>query len=148
MKRANTIRELADLCGINAETLEKTVQRFNQFAATGLDEDFHRGETNFSRQPGDPKQKPNPVLGKIERPPFYAVGIYPGNLGTFGGIITDEYARVRRDDGSIIKGLYATGNATAPVMGRIYPCTGASIASTMIFGFVAAQHALGKMENV
>jgi 3-oxosteroid 1-dehydrogenase len=143
MKRANTIRELAGLCGINAETLELTVKRFNYFATTGIDEDFHRGETNFSRQPGDPRQRPNPVLGSIERPPFYAVAIYPGNLGTFGGILTDEHARVLRHDGSVIEGLYATGNATAPVMGRIYPCTGASIASTMIFGFVAAQHAIG-----
>jgi 3-oxosteroid 1-dehydrogenase len=75
------------------------------------------------------------------------VAVYPGDLGTFGGILTDEHARVLRDDGSVIDGLFATGNAAAPVMGRIYPCTGASIASTMIFGFVAAQQALGQLST-
>lgn len=147
MKRAQTIRELAALCAVNPHALENTVQRFNQFAATGIDEDFHRGDSRYSRHFGDPRHGPNPVLGAIERPPFYAVAVYPGDLGTFGGILTDEHARVLRDGGSVIGGLYATGNATAPVMGRIYPCTGASIASTMIFGFVAAQHALGQLSS-
>jgi len=146
MKRAETIRELASLCSVDANALEDTVRRFNQFAATGVDEDFHRGETRFSRNFSDPRHGPNPALGTIEQPPFYAVAVYPGDLGTFGGIITDEFARVLRDDGSVIDGLYATGNATAPVMGRIYPCTGASIASTMIFGFIAAQRALGRLK--
>jgi len=144
MKRAQSIRELASLCGVDPDALEKTVQRFNQFAATGTDEEFHRGDTRFSRHFGDPSHGPNPALGAVERPPFYAVAVYPGDLGTFGGILADEHARVLRDDGSVIDGLYATGNATAPVMGRIYPCTGASIASTMIFGRVAALHALGQ----
>ena len=148
MKRAQTIPELAALCGVDANVLEETVRRFNRFAATGVDEDFHRGETRFSRHFADPRHGPNPALGAIERAPFYAVAVYPGDLGTFGGILTDECARVLRSDGSAIEGLYATGNATAPVMGRIYPCTGASIASTMIFGFVAAQHALGPLETV
>jgi 3-oxosteroid 1-dehydrogenase len=145
MKRSDSIKELAGLCGVDPHTLEETVRRFNHFAETGVDEDFHRGETVFSRQFGDPRHGPNPVLGAIDRPPFYAVAVYPGDLGTFGGILTDEHARVIRDDGSVIDGLYATGNATAPVMGRSYPCTGASIASTMIWGFVAAQHALGQL---
>lgn len=145
MKHADTIDELAALCELDPSSLNKTVHRFNQFAATGVDEDFHRGETGFSRHFGDPSHGPNPTLGAIERPPYYAVKVYPGDLGTFGGILTDEQARVMRDDGSLIEGLYATGNVTAPVMGRIYPCTGASIASTMIFGFIAAQDALGKL---
>jgi 3-oxosteroid 1-dehydrogenase len=142
MKRADTLEQLAGLCGVDPRALEETVQRFNHFAVTGVDEDFHRGETENSRHFGDPRHGPNPGLGSIERPPFYAVAVYPGDLGTFGGILTDEHARVVREDGSVIDGLYATGNATAPVMGRTYPCTGASIASTMIFGSVAAQHAL------
>ena len=150
MKRARTIQELATLCGLDPIALEDTVRRFNQFAAAGVDEDFHRGDTRLSRNFGDPRHGPNPTLGAIERPPFYAVAVYPGDLGTFGGILTDEHARVLRDDGSVIEGLYATGNAAAPVMGRIYPCTGASIASTMIFGFIAVQHAVGqlKMESL
>jgi len=148
MKRAQTIHGLAKLCGVDANVLEETVRRFNHFAATGVDEDFHRGESRFSRHFGDPRHGPNPALGAIDRPPFYAVAVYPGDLGTFGGILTDEFARVLGKDGSVIDGLYATGNVTAPVMGRIYPCTGASIASTMIFGFVAARHALGRSGSV
>lgn len=147
MKRAETIQELATLCDVDSGALENTIQRFNQFAATGVDEDFHRGDTGFSRHFGDPRQGPNPTLGAIERPPYYAVKVYPGDLGTFGGILTDEHARVVRDDGSVIDGLYAAGNAAAPVMGRTYPCTGASIASTMIFGFIAAQQALGQLST-
>lgn len=144
LKRADSIEKLAIQCGLDPGALGDTVQRFNRFAAAGVDEDFQRGDTRFSRNFGDPSHKPNPALGAIERPPFYAVAVYPGDLGTFGGILTDEHARVLRDDGSVIDGLYATGNATAPVMGRIYPCTGASIASTMIFGCLAAKHALGE----
>ena len=144
LKRADTVAALAAACGIDPGTLRATVERFNGFATSGVDADFHRGESLFSRNFGDPRHGPNPALGAIERPPFYAVAVYPGDLGTFGGILTDEHARVLRADGSVIEGLRATGNATAPVMGRTYPCTGASIASTMIFGFIAAQHALGR----
>ena len=145
MKRGSTVEELAKSCGIEPRALAETVRRFNQFAVTGVDLDFNRGGTLFSRNAGDPSNRPNPGLGPIGKGPFYAVAVYPGDLGTFGGILTDEYARVQREDGSVIEGLYATGNATAPVMGRRYPCTGASIASTMIFGMVAAQHALGQV---
>jgi len=144
MKRANTLEELAVSIGVDPRALAQTVERFNRFAATGIDEDFRRGETRYSRNYGDPRHGPNPALGAIDRPPFYAVSIYPGDLGIFGGILTDEHARVLRPDGSLIDGLYAAGNVTAPVTGRIYPCTGASIASTMIFGFIAARHALGE----
>lgn len=144
VKRADTLEGLAAACGIDAAALTQTVRRFNGFAATGVDADFRRGESLFSRNAGDPSHGPNPGLGAIERPPFYAIAVFPGDLGTFGGILTDERARVLRGDGSAIGGLFATGNATAPVMGRVYPCTGASIASTMIFGFIAAHEALGR----
>lgn len=144
VKRADSLEGLASACGIEVGALTDTVRRFNGFAANGVDLDFHRGESVFSRTCGDPSHGPNPGLGAIERPPFYAVAVYPGDLGTFGGIMTDASARVLRADGSVIDGLLATGNVTAPVMGRIYPCTGASIASTMVFGFIAAQQALGQ----
>ena len=104
MKRADSIQGLGVCCGIDPRILGETVSRFNQFAATGIDEDFNRGGTRFSRNFGDPRQAPNPVLGALERPPFYAVAVYPGDLGTFGGILTDEHARVLRDDGSVIDG--------------------------------------------
>ena len=90
---------------------------------------------------------PNAGLGAIEQAPFYAVEIYPGDVGTFGGIITDEYGRALRDDGSVIPGLYATGNSTASVMGRTYPGAGASISPSFIFGWIAARHAIGQTIN-
>ncbi len=144
MKRAQTIEELAGLCGLDPHTLRDTVTRFNRFAANGVDEDFGRAQSVYGRLFGDPRNRPNPGLGSIERPPFYAAALYPGDLGTFGGIVTDEHAQVLRDDSSVIEGLYATGTATAPVTGRVYPGTGNSIGGTMVWGFVAAQHALGR----
>lgn len=143
MVRADTIEELASKCGIPADRLRQTVDRFNGFAASGVDEDFHRGESAYDRFAGDPTVKPNPNLGPIEKPPFYAVRLYPGDVGTCGGLMTDEFARVLRPDGSVIEGLYATGNSTASVMGRSYPGAGASIGASMTFGFIAARHATG-----
>ena len=144
LKRAGSLDELASACGLDATTLKATISRFNGFAATGKDADFHRGETSFSRSGGDPTHGPNPCLGPVNRPPFYALQVFPGDLGSFGGILTDADSRVLRPDGSAIGGLYATGNATAPVFGREYPCTGGSIASTMIFGSLAIKHALAQ----
>jgi 3-oxosteroid 1-dehydrogenase len=137
-----SLGELARRCGMEEEKLRRTVARFNGFAASGVDEDFGRGSGAYHRFLGDPTVKPNPNLGAVEKPPFYAVKLYPGDVGTAGGLVTDEYARVQREDGSIIPGLYATGNITAPVVGRSYPGAGASIAASLVFGYVAARHAL------
>ncbi len=115
-----------EACGIDPANLEQTVQRFSQFAATGKDLDFHRGDSAYDRVYSDPKVKPNPNLGPIERPPFFAVRVWPGDLGTKGGLLTDEYARVLSQDGSPIQGLYAAGNTSASVMGRTYPGPGST----------------------
>lgn len=143
MIRADTIGELATKCNIPADTLRATIDRFNGFAHAGVDRDFHRGESAYDRFLGDPTVKPNSSLGPIEQPPFYAVRLYPGDVGTCGGLLTDEYARVLRKDGSVIEGLYATGNSTASVVGRSYPGAGASIGASLTFGFIAARHATG-----
>lgn len=141
--KANTIAELAQKCGINQAGLEAEIARFNGFAERGVDEDFGRGASHHNRTMGDPGHKPNPSLGKIERAPFYAVKIWPLDVGTSGGLVTDEYARVLKTDGSPIHGLYAAGNITAPVVGHTYPGAGASIGGGITFGYVAARHALG-----
>ncbi|MDF8334678.1 FAD-binding protein [Novosphingobium cyanobacteriorum] len=146
MKKADTLDGIAALCGVDATGLKAEVERFNRFCETGVDEDFGRGCRAFDRAHGDPTVKPNPNLGKIEQGPFYAVAIYPGDVGTAGGVVTDEYARVVRDDGSVIPGLYAVGNSTASVFGRCYPAAGASIGASFTFGFVAAHHATGSNE--
>jgi len=144
MKKADTLEELAHLCGIDAAGLKAEVARFNGFCRTGKDEDFNRGGRAFDRCHGDPSVKPNPNLGAIEQGPFYAVAMYPSDVGTAGGLVTDEYARVLRGDGSTIDGLYATGNSTAAAFGRCYPGAGASISASFIFAFIAAYHAAGR----
>lgn len=147
LKKADTIEELARLCGIDPIGLKAEVDRFNGFAKTGKDLDFHRGERGYDRWFGDPRTKPNPNLGAIDKAPFYAMELVPGDVGTAGGIVTDEYGRVLREDGSIVPGLYATGNSTASVMGRCYPGAGASIGASFVFAWIAAQHAVGRIAN-
>jgi 3-oxosteroid 1-dehydrogenase len=136
--RADTLAGLAGQAGISAEGLEQTVLRFNRFAAAGQDEDFGRGDSAYDRYYGDPRCRPNPNLAPLALPPFYAVKIVPGDLGTKGGLRTDERARVLRQDGSPIPGLYAAGNASAAVMGRSYAGAGATIGPAMTFGYIAA----------
>jgi 3-oxosteroid 1-dehydrogenase len=136
--RAPALAELAGLIGVDPAALAKTVVRFNEFAETGRDEDFGRGDSAYDRYYGDPRQRPNPCLAPLLRPPFYAVKIVPGDLGTKGGLRTDERARVLREDGTPIAGLYAAGNASAAVMGRSYAGAGATIGPAMTFGYIAA----------
>ncbi|WP_051361735.1 FAD-dependent oxidoreductase [Solimonas soli] len=142
MIRADSLDALAESCAIPAATLRATVARFNDFARSGVDADFQRGMSAYDRWQGDPAAGPNPNLGSIEKPPFYACRLYPGDVGTCGGMLTDEYARVLRQNGSTIAGLYATGNCTASVLGRAYPGAGASIGASLTFGYIAARHAI------
>jgi 3-oxosteroid 1-dehydrogenase len=136
--RAGSLAELAGQIGVSADGLAKTVRRFNDFARSGKDADFGRGESAYDRYYGDPKNKPNPNLAPVAEPPFYAIKIVPGDLGTKGGLRTDERARVLRADGSAIPGLYAAGNTSALVMGRSYAGPGATIGPAMTFGYLAA----------
>jgi 3-oxosteroid 1-dehydrogenase len=147
-QQAQSLRELAQKCGIDEAGLEKTVARFNEFCVTGVDEDFARGGRAFDRHHGDPTIKPNPNLGAIAKPPFYAVRMAPGDIGTNGGLLTDEHARVLGADSVPIPGLYATGNITASVMGRSYPGPGGTIGPAMVFGYVAARHAITTGNNI
>jgi len=137
---APTVAELAERIGVPAEALRTTVERFNGFARRGVDEDFERGKSAYDHYYGDPRQKPNPSLGPLEKAPFYAVKIVPGDLGTKGGLRTDTHARVLREDGSVIPGLYAAGNTSAAVMGHTYAGPGATIGPAMVFGFLASRH--------
>ncbi len=142
LRKADTIEALARRLNIEPATLKATVDRFNGFVAKNRDEDFQRGERAYDRWLGDPYHRPSETLGSISEGPFYAVPVYPGDVGTYGGVVTDEYARVLREDGSVIPGLYATGVSTASVMGRSYPGAGASIGPSFVWGYVAAKHAV------
>lgn len=141
LKKADTIEGLAEACALPPATLKATVDRYNGFARNGKDEDFGRGDSAYDRFLGDYTHKPNDTLGTVEQGPFYAVQIVPGDVGTFGGAVCDAWARVLREDGSVIPGLYATGTTSAAVMGRTYPGAGCSIGPSFTWGFVAAKHA-------
>jgi 3-oxosteroid 1-dehydrogenase len=141
MKRANTLEELAQQCGVDPAGLKATAERFTGFAKAGKDLDYRRGESAYARYFGDPKVKPNPCLGGIEQAPFYAIPIWPGDGSTMGGVLIDEHARVLRPDGAPIEGLYATGNAAASLVGPNYAGAGYAIGSSCVFGYIAAQHA-------
>jgi hypothetical protein len=139
VKAADTWADLAGQIGVPATELQRTAERFNSFARNHRDLDFHRGENAYDNYYGD-VTLPNPNLAVIDKPPFYAFRIVLSDLGTNGGLVTDEHARVLRDDGSVIAGLYATGNTAASVMGRSYAGAGATIGPSMTFGYIAARH--------
>jgi 3-oxosteroid 1-dehydrogenase len=141
--RSSTLDGLAGDLGMSPRELCATVDRFNGFAAAGTDGDFARGDSVYDRYYGDPRNRPNPCLGALERAPFYAVRIVPGDLGTKGGLRTDERARVLRADGTAIAGLYAAGNTSAAVMGHSYAGAGATIGPAMTFGYIAAMDLVG-----
>lgn len=140
---APTLDALAEELGVDPAGLSETVARFNSFAAEGVDADFGRGASAFDRFYGDPRATPNPNLGPLATPPFYALPIYPGTIGTKGGPRIDHHARVLTPIGAPIEGLYAAGNAAATLMGSGYPGAGATIGQAMTFGYLAARHAAG-----
>lgn len=142
LRKADSLASLAAQCGLDAAALSATVQRFNKFVLQGRDEDFGRGNAPYDRWAGDPLHAPSNTLGTLEEAPFYALQLYPGDVGTFGGLLTDEHARVLRGDGSVIAGLYATGTSSAAVMGSYEVGPGGSIGPSFTFGYIAAGDAL------
>ena len=137
LHQADSLVELADSIGVTPDELTASVTRFNQLAATGNDPDFGRGRSIYDRFVGDPKA-PHPTLGPVDEPPFYAVHLHPGCLGTKGGPRTDIHGQVRHQDGNLIEGLYAIGNAAASPLGAAYPGAGGTIGPLLV-----AAHAAG-----
>ena len=140
---APTLAELAAKLDIQAAGLTTTVERMNQFARTGVDEDFHRGKTVYERGNGDPTVGPNPTLGTLKTGPFYAVRLYPGDIGAATGLMTNEKAQLIRRDGSVIDGLFACGADMNSIMGGVYPGPGITIGPGIVFGSIAAHTAMG-----
>ena len=139
VKEGYSWAELAAQIGVPAGTLGRTAARFNDLARSGHDDDFNRGDSAYDNYYGDPTL-PNPNLYPLGSPPYYAFQIILGDLGTSGGLRTDEFARVLDAEDGPIGGLYAVGNASAAVMGRSYAGAGATIGPAMTFGYVAARH--------
>jgi 3-oxosteroid 1-dehydrogenase len=141
---ADTLEALAGLIGVPADALVASVERFNAAAAAGVDEAFHRGEDPFDLffcPPGDGPDAPsNPALKPIVQAPFSAARVVVSDLGTKGGLRTDVDARVLRDDGSAIEGLYAAGNTSASLSGHAYPSPGVPLGTATVFAYRAIKH--------
>lgn len=138
---AETLTGLAAQIGVDPAGLESTVQRYNGFAATGVDEDFHKGELLFGQVAGDPDHGPNPNIGPLLKAPFYAMAVVPTPLATAYGVLTDGNGQALDTEGKPVAGLYAAGNDAASVMGSEYPGAGVQVGSGMTFGWQAGRHA-------
>jgi 3-oxosteroid 1-dehydrogenase len=145
MARADSIRGLAEKIGVDPDGLEATVVKMNGYARTGKDLDLQRGDSLYDRYYGDPRVTPNPCLAPIEKPPFYAMKVDPGDFGTQGGMAVTSDAQVCRKDGGTIPGLYAVGNCSAPVLPS-YPGPGSTLGPAMTFAYQAAKHITGWAE--
>ncbi|KYK47750.1 FAD-dependent oxidoreductase [Bradyrhizobium sp. I71] len=144
LKRAATLRALAEAVGIDADGLEQTVRAYNESAVQGIDRAFKRGSTAFNRYLGDAEHKPNPNVAPIGAGPYYALKIIMGDLGTFDGLTTDVVGRVLLRDGAAIPGLYAVGNDRASIMGGNYPGAGITLGPIMTFGYITGRHLAGQ----
>lgn len=137
---ASDISDLAEQLNVDTAALQNTIERFNAFSQSGVDADFHRGENAYDLMYGDVRLQPNPCLAPITAAPFYAMEVFPGDIGTKGGVLTNEHAQVLDKQGAVIDGLYAIGNCAASITGTSYPGAGATLGPAMTFGFIAAEH--------
>ena len=138
-----SLSELAESIGVPADALAATVERWNAQCETGVDADHGRGENPYDLWYGDQRWTgtPRSVLGPLDEPPFFAVEVHSGALGTKGGPQTDRDARVLDLGGEPIPGLYAAGNAMASVTGMSYAGGGGTLGPAMAFGYRAGRHA-------
>lgn len=143
LKQGASLAQLAQQLNVPADNLKATVDRFNRFADNGVDEDFQRGTTNYQRANGDASWRgSNPCLGALRQSPFYAIALYPGDIGAATGLVTDGDARVLDANAIAIDGLYACGNDMHSIMGGVYPAPGITIGPGVTFGYLAARHAV------
>lgn len=147
LKRADSLTQLESSLNLPSGSLQATVSRFNDMAAQGEDTEFLRGQSVFERRYGDAQHRPNPALGPLVAPPYYAIQVVPGDIGTFIGLPTDGVARVRDARGAAVPGLYAVGNAAQSLFGGHYPSAGITLGPALTFGWLAARHALGHGEG-
>ena len=140
LKYGKTLAELAGVCGIDASELERTVTTFNANARNGVDPEFHRGESALEKRNGDPSVTPNPSLRALDRDPFFAVNIVPGDFSTLAGLRCNGNAQVLDVSGQPIENLYAAGNDLNTMGGGNSPAGGFTLGPAVTFGYVAGQH--------
>jgi succinate dehydrogenase/fumarate reductase flavoprotein subunit len=140
---APSIEVLAGKIGVDAAGLRATVQQHNRFAETGEDREFGKGSTEFDRHNGDPNHAPNPCLGRIATPPYYAMAVYPSTLGSSVGLRADPDGRVLTETGEPIPGLFVCGNDMASIMRGHYPGPGITLGPALVFAYRAAMAMAG-----
>ncbi len=140
IKKADTLEELAALIGVDAQGLKETAERYNADAAQGIDNAFGRGGNVYHRYMGDPSVTPNPCMAPLEKPPYYAVELFAGTLGTAAGLKTNRTCQVVGKDGQPVPGLYACGNDMNSIMAGTYPGPGITLGPALVFGYVAGMH--------
>ena len=141
LKRANTIEDLAAQLDLDPQTLHHTLLRFNEGAQSGNDPEFGRGSNAYQRHLGDSDRTPNPCVAPLETPPYYAVELRPGDLGTSSGLRTDETGHVQTQSGATLAGLYAAGNDRASVMAGHYPGPGITLGPALTHGYLIGRAA-------
>jgi succinate dehydrogenase/fumarate reductase flavoprotein subunit len=144
--RADSLSDLATALEIDRAGLLGTVVRFNGFASKGADEDFRRGDSALERSKGDASKRRNPCLGSLDKAPYWAVRVYPGDRGTKGGVLIDAASRALRPDGSVLPGLYACGGSAASLVTQAIPAEGTALAVACVEAFRAALHACGQLD--
>lgn len=143
LTQGGTLEELASKLGMDAAKLSQSVEQINAYADTGVDPDFGRGTTVYQQNLGDPNwQGKNPNIGPLRQGPYYAVRLYPGDIGASTGFATDENACVLRNVSAQIAGLYAVGNDMSSIMGGTYPAPGITLGPSLVFAYLAARHAV------
>jgi succinate dehydrogenase/fumarate reductase flavoprotein subunit len=148
LKQGNTLQDLAVQIDVPSANLEATGARFNTMADQGTDTDFQRGTTDYQRANGDASWPgPNPCLGALKEGPFYAIALYPGDIGAATGLVANEHAQVLDTNGAVIPGLYACGNDMHSIMGGVYPAPGITIGPAITFGYLAAKDAVKRARS-
>ncbi|MDB4072891.1 FAD-binding protein [Gammaproteobacteria bacterium] len=142
LSKGETLEELAEIAGIDPAGLRATQAKVNGYAVTGKDLELQRGDSAYDRYYGDPSVTPNPCLAPLKEGPFYCMVLYPGEMGTAGGLVIDTHARVLKQDGQPIAGLYACGNVTTALL-PTYPGPGSTLGPAMTFGYLAAKDITG-----
>jgi succinate dehydrogenase/fumarate reductase flavoprotein subunit len=144
LQRADSLRVLAERIGLPTAAFLETVETYNKGARDGVDRQFGRGSDIYQRHLGDADCQPNPCIAPVEHAPFYAVEVFPADLGMAAGIMTDGYGCVLREDGHSVPGLYACGNDMHSVMNGAYPGPGITLGPALVFGYLSAMHACKK----
>ena len=139
----SSLSELAVSLRLDPIAFQETIARYNVNASLGVDPEFGKGSTEFNRHYGDPAHKPNPCLRPLETPPYYAVKVYPGDIGTAHGIKVNSFAQALDSQNSPIEGLYVVGNDMSSVVSGNYPGAGITLGPAMTFGYIAALHMVG-----